>query len=150
LVITPKTGHMLALRLSPHQYDQERFVVQKKALKLTEKNLFRLGIGPGKSEKTFNYAVHNLYLRVLVENGLVGAVSFFVFLALSLWRGIKKALRLGYHDHLLSAAVTACLIGIACNSLFIDTVHWRHFWFLLALPWLNNTEMGGLIPAPKE
>ncbi len=32
--------------------------------------------------------------------------------------------------------IFASLIGLAFNSFFVDTLHWRHFWLLLALAWV--------------
>jgi len=34
-----------------------------------------------------------------------------------------------------SAALLAAWCGLLANSVFIDTLHWRHFWFLAALIW---------------
>ena len=35
----------------------------------------------------------------------------------------------------LVSVVGACLVGMLVNSLVIDTLHWRQFWFLWALAW---------------
>jgi hypothetical protein len=34
-----------------------------------------------------------------------------------------------------SAALLAAWCGVLANSLFIDTLHWRHLWLLAALIW---------------
>ena len=34
-----------------------------------------------------------------------------------------------------SAALLAAWCGLLANSVFIDTLHWRHLWFLAALIW---------------
>ncbi len=31
---------------------------------------------------------------------------------------------------------SSSLFGVLLNSFVIDTLHWRHFWLLLALPWV--------------
>jgi hypothetical protein len=34
------------------------------------------------------------------------------------------------------ALITAAICGTLLNSFTIDTLHWRHFWLLLALGWM--------------
>jgi hypothetical protein len=34
-----------------------------------------------------------------------------------------------------SAALLGAWVGIVANSLFIDTLHWRHLWLIAALIW---------------
>jgi hypothetical protein len=36
-------------------------------------------------------------------------------------------------DVFLTRVVLASLLGVLANSFFIDTLHWRHLWYLLAL-----------------
>jgi hypothetical protein len=38
------------------------------------------------------------------------------------------------------ALVAAALCGTMLNSFTIDTIHWRHFWLLLALGWMPVTQ----------
>lgn len=130
-------GRMLAMRLGDsglQNYDAVRFQTHRQALgTVMEKPL---GIGPGQSELTFLISTHNMYLRVLAENGVPGFVAFYGFVILSLWRASKRALTLAHEfDRDLFAVVSVCLLGILVNGLVIDTIHWRHFWFLLGLAW---------------
>jgi O-antigen ligase len=130
-------GRMLAIRLGHsglQNYDAVRFYTQRRALDtVVEKPL---GIGPGQSELAFQYSTHNMYLRVLVENGVLGFVAFYAFVILSLVRALKRALTLTSESNRdLFAVVSVCLLGILINGLVIDTIHWRHLWFLLGLAW---------------
>ena len=34
-----------------------------------------------------------------------------------------------------SAALLGSWLGLVANSLFVDTLHWRHFWLVAALIW---------------
>lgn len=136
IIQTPAVHHLFVDRLGFKQYDNNRFGTQKEALEETID--YPLGIGPGQSEKVFDYATHSLYVRVLTEYGIVGSLSFFLFIAISLGRAYVLALdRNGPYQgyYVLFAAL---LTGVLFNSLFVDTLHWRHFWLLLALPWMPN------------
>lgn len=109
-----------------------RFDTQAKALREIGRN--PIGIGPGMSTPKFGMEPHNLYLHTAVEGGWVGAISFYLFLLITLVRGIS---RLNSYSDLRPnlQIVLAALIGTLVQSLFIDSTHWRHLWLLLALTW---------------
>ena len=46
---------------------------------------------------------------------------------------------------LSSTALLAAWVGLLANSVFVDTLHWRHLWILAGLIWA-----GSLIPRPEE
>lgn len=95
-----------------------------------------LGTGPGSFEslspaieerlgaEIITPSAHNLYIRALAENGIFGfalLLSFFVFA----WRKDRYT-----GDNLwIKAALAALLV----NAFFIDSLHHRHLWLLLAL-----------------
>ena len=127
-------------RFEQKSYDQDRFLAQSLALEEAMASPF--GIGPGQSE-TYEgsssllrapYSPHSLYVRVIAESGWGGAVSFLVFLLLT----IRQAWWIAVTDWRyasISAVVFASLVGILANSFFVDTLHWRHFWMLLGMTW---------------
>ncbi|HZS57348.1 MAG TPA: O-antigen ligase family protein [Bryobacteraceae bacterium] len=124
---------VLAQRVSLQAYDEERFLTQAMALQAGLIN--PLGIGPGQSEVVFQYATHNLYLRLFSENGWGGFfffVSFVTMTAFRAFRGARVNTSLQQHECIL---IFSALCGALVNSLFIDSLHWRHLWVLLALPW---------------
>ena len=131
------TGQMLFTRLGSnglHDYDATRFNTQRKALDSFLNN--PVGIGTRQSEFVFQYATHNMYLRVLTENGFLGFATFFTFIALSLLRCMKLALTLkNRHWRTLFVILSSALAGLLVNGFVIDTIRWRHFWFLLGLAW---------------
>lgn len=90
------------------------------------------GRGPGQSEVWFGMSPHNLYLRVWFEHGIVGLVGLLALIVLSL----RKLCVHSRSGSTLATVILASIIGILVNSMFIDTHHWRHFWVLLAIPWL--------------
>ena len=64
-----------ANRLSLQSYDTDRFGTQLYAFRVALDT--PLGIGPGQWFRShYHHATHNLYIRVLVENGWLGALSF--------------------------------------------------------------------------
>ena len=128
-------GRMLTMRVGQgglQNYDSMRFYTHRLALETVKEK--PLGIGPGQSELVFQYATHSMYLRILAENGVLGFAAFYGFVLLSLLRASKQALtRSNDFERNLFAVVSACLLGILINGLVIDTIHWRHLWFLLGL-----------------
>jgi len=43
-----------------------------------------------------------------------------------------------------SAALLAAWCGMLVNSVFIDTLHWRHLWAFAALVWAGSRRPAGL------
>jgi hypothetical protein len=135
----PSVKAMLAVRLGQgglQGYDQIRFQTQRMALQAAIDN--PLGIGPGQAEGVFNYATHSSYMRVLSENGIFGLFCFVGFLLASTLQAVRNAcIAPSYQGRALFLAACACICGHLVNSAVVDTVHWRHLWFLLALPWIS-------------
>jgi len=109
-----------------------RFDTQANALREIGRN--PIGIGPGMSTPRFGLVPHNLYLHVAVEGGWLGALSFYLFLIITLARGLSRVNTVSALRGNLQIVV-AVLIGTLAQSLFIDSTHWRHLWLLLALTW---------------
>lgn len=125
---------LLNQRLGFQDYDVVRFKTQLKSLLLVIK--YPLGIGPGQSHSILGYAPHSLYIRTLVENGLLGIISLSYLVFSTFIRSLILCWNKNRYMKRYLVVVTASLAGLLVNSLVIDTIHWRHFWLLLALPWL--------------
>ena len=138
------TLRLLTVRLGTQglqNYDRDRFDTQRRAVEAVQKQ--PSGIGAGQSEVVFNYSTHSMYLRILAEAGVFGFIAFYAFIGLSFVRAIQMALTL--RDEVtrgIFAALSACMLGTFINGLVIDTIHWRHLWFLLGLAWWS--------PGPAE
>ena len=131
----PQISEVLSYRTEMQTYDADRFANFIAALRLGLNN--PLGVGPGQSFLTLDYATHNLYLRTFSENGVIGFLTFTAFALATLIRSLvlsQKAANLIQRS--LFALVAAALCGTLLNSLTIDTLHWRHLWLLLALGWM--------------
>lgn len=93
-----------------------------------------LGLGPGMSPSEFGIEPHNLYLHVAIEGGWLAGLSFYLFLLLTMNRGIVRS-RSSWKLQTDLHVVLAALSGILLQSLFIDSTHWRHMWLLIAMLW---------------
>ncbi len=138
-------SHLLNDRLGDnglHNYDNDRFDTQRRALETVLRQPF--GIGPGQSEVILDYATHSMYIRILVESGVLGFAAFYAFVLLSVARATRLALTL--RDRFtrdMFALVSASCFGLMLNGFVIDTIHWRHMWFLLALAWWTPKPISG-------
>lgn len=130
----PLVENLLASRLSYQNYDDSRFDMQKAAFIAGLSHPF--GIGPGQSDIVFRYSPHSLYMRLFSENGVVGILSFMLFVFISMRRSFQSYWYTKNHSSVLFLIILASLIGLAFNSFFVDTLHWRHFWLLLAFAWV--------------
>jgi hypothetical protein len=144
VINTPQVSRLFFERLQYQAYDVQRFETQRIAVSDAFK--YPLGIGPGQAETFFSYAIHNSYFRVLIENGLIAFVVFCVFLIITLLRALKLVFRGESKYRWIYPVIAATLMGLFLNSYFVDTLHWRHFWLILALPWAFSFEK----ERPKE
>lgn len=122
-------------QLTLQYYDVYRFSAQRQALEMSLVNPW--GIGPGQTFPALDYDTHNTYLRTALENGWLGFFSFTGFLLISLLNALRLSIRQGSRYRLIYISTSAILLGIVANSFFIDTLHWRHFWIILALAWID-------------
>jgi hypothetical protein len=140
----PEVRDMVSQRVTSNGlqgYDKDRFQTQHLALEAALSH--PLGIGPGQAEDAFHYSTHSSYMRVLSENGFVGEIGFVAFVLICLGRGIIMGWKTTdpYWEKIFFVA-SACILGHIVNSGVVDTLHWRHFWFLLALPWFDPAVFG--------
>lgn len=89
------------------------------------------GYGPGQSEVILQYATHNLYLRVLFELGILGAVGLVIFL-LAVGRSLLSKQPFG-KGALEGQALLASIAALLAMSLFIDSLHWRHLFVFFGI-----------------
>src|SRR6185503_7270913 len=122
----PQVAEVVSYRSELQSYDADRFANFHAALQLGINN--PLGVGPVQSFLMLDYATHNVYLRVFSENGILGFVSFVLFLFVTLVRTLLLSQRSADRSQrALFALVSAALCGTMLNSFTIDTLHWRHF-----------------------
>jgi len=131
----------LSERARLQTYDTERFGAQHSGIELATK--YPLGIGPGQFERISPISAHSTYVRALSEEGVLGLLVLLSLLLLTLAFAGRNAI-LGRDTYGIgSAALLASWCGLLANSVFIDTLHWRHFWLLAALIWAGTMRKPG-------
>jgi O-antigen ligase len=119
------------------QYDTSRFGAQASGAELATSH--PLGLGPGQFELVSDTSAHSLYVRSLAEQGVTGAAIIVALVLLTLLLAARNAVEGNDTYGIHSAALLGAWVGIAANSGFIDTLHWRHFWVVAALIWIGAT-----------
>jgi hypothetical protein len=133
VVSVTSSGGFLHERASFQVYDVERFGAQVSGIDLAAQ--YPLGIGPGQFERVSEISAHSTYVRALAEQGVLGALVFLGLMLVTLGFAARNAV-LGRSTYGIgSAALLGAWCGLLANSLFIDTLHWRHLWLLAALIW---------------
>jgi O-antigen ligase len=133
ILAQPATKSFLEERSQLQAYDTDRFATQAEALDSFVNH--PLGIGPGEVELAFDYATHSSYARTAAEYGILGLIVMFFLLILTLIR----VWRMAYAGSLLHIIALSALLGLLVNSGVVDTIHWRHFWVVLAFCWFPMT-----------
>jgi O-antigen ligase len=93
-----------------------------------------LGIGPLQFAKFFPEDPHNSYLNAFVSGGWLGGISYFTLVIVTLAVGFRW-LFVPTPWQRLYVAIYVAFVGVALESLIIDTDHWRHYFLLLGVLW---------------
>ena len=109
-------------------YDSKRFEAQHKFIDILSSTNAFFGIGPGNYELYSRIATHSLYARYIGERGLFGVSLFILFWALVLREVFNRRDK---------NFILLVLFGQLVNSVFIDSLHWRHLWLLITLAFLG-------------
>ncbi|MER9234391.1 O-antigen ligase family protein [Mesorhizobium sp. M0622] len=92
------------------------------------------GIGPLVFGKIFGEDTHDIWLKMLMDYGWLGFVSFLTLTCWTIAAGFRILLRdRPWQPYLLCAYVA--FIGNIGLGTFIDIDHWRHVYLLLGLIW---------------
>lgn len=124
VVAATDLGEFLQKRMALQSYDTHRFATHDLAVDTAMAE--PLGIGPGEwTRERFGLATHNVYLRVVVENGWLGLASFLLFCVGAIASSVRSAFR-GGPTAVTQAAIAGILIANLLESFIIDSLHWRH------------------------
>lgn len=132
-VVATGNSSLLGERAEVQAYDSERFNTQAESINVAQEH--PIGLGPGQFDVYSPTAVHSLYLRALVEQGILGMAALVAFLVATLVLALRNAVEGRDTMGIGSAALLGAWIGLLANSLVIDSMHWRHLWVLTALIW---------------
>jgi O-antigen ligase len=138
---------LLVQRTHLQRYDEERFGAQ--LFGLEQSTRYPLGIGPGQFEVLSPVSAHSLYVRALAEQGLFGLLTLLALLLVTLAFAARNAAAGRDTFGIGSAALLAAWCGLMANSLFVDTLHWRHLWLVAALIWAGSTLSGRPLPSDR-
>jgi O-antigen ligase len=130
------SGANIDERAKLQRYDEDRFATQRAGLALAASH--PLGIGPGQFEERLRIAAHSTYVRAVAEHGVLGLVTIVALMLLTLVIAFRNAM-LGRHTYGIgSAPLLGAWLAIVFASFVIDTIHWRHLWFVAALVWAGS------------
>ena len=143
VVISTGNADFVGERTGLQSYDQERFRAQREGIALGER--MPLGIGPGQYETVVQYAAHSTYVRAFAEHGLIGLAMLVGLLLTTFILGVRNAFSGRDTLGIPAAALLGAWCGLLLSSFVVDTLHWRHLWFVAALIWA-----GAMQPAVRQ
>jgi hypothetical protein len=117
-------------------YDATRFGAQSESIHWAKR--YPLGIGPGQFERYAGISVHSTYARALAEEGMAGFAVILALMIATLASAGRNAITGCDTYGIGSAALLGAWCGILVNSIFVDTLHWRHLWAVAALIWAGS------------
>jgi hypothetical protein len=90
------------------------------------------GIGPLRFGRRFTEDPHNSYLNAFMSGGWVSGFCYLTLVLVTLVKGFRFVfVRTPWHATYI--AVYAAFLGVASESLLIDSDHWRHYFLLLGV-----------------
>lgn len=102
-----------------------------------EEAMFRYDQGSDRIHQFFPWPVHNIYLNITAEIGLIGGLCFLLVCGFSLWQGIR-AMRAP--DLFLRATAIGLMTGLIAFMLIglkelgpLGSSRYRHFWLAVGL-----------------
>jgi len=120
-------------RAQLQSYDTHRFAAQARGLAVGLDHPF--GVGPGQFDVISPLSSHSLYIRSLSEQGLLGLLVIVILVVGTFAYGVRNVIS-GSDTYGISAtALLAAWCGLMVNSVFVDTLHWRHLWLVAGLIW---------------
>jgi len=135
VVAVSGSADFLATRTQFQAYDVDRFGAQRAGIALVAQHPF--GIGPGQYDLFVSYAAHSLFVRTLAEQGVLGLAIILLLLGITLFLAVDNVGRGRDTYGLGSATLLAAWSGLIVNSVFVDTLHWRHLWIVAAFIWVG-------------
>lgn len=153
LLSIPSVSTLFEQRASSQGYDEGesgRFGRQGYAFDLALEHPW--GLGP----KEFrNYRIkedpHNVYVAVLHVYGWGGGFFYYLFVLLTLWKGVAALTRPSPY-RLIMIPLVGTFTMVVGESAIIDSDHWRHYFLIAGMIWgiataIRNDERRG---APRD
>ena len=139
LFLTGSTNFLLA-RAHLQAYDTDRFQGQDESINLARTHIF--GIGPGQYLDVVGIGAHSTFMRALGEEGVLGLALVALLLLATLIFAAGNVVHGRSTFGISAVPLLALWIGLIANSIFVDTLHWRHLWLVAGLIWAGATRVG--------
>lgn len=136
----------LESRAHSQSYDTHRFSAQREGIHLAEQ--YPVGVGPGQFQYYSPLATHSTYIRILVEQGILGLVVWLALALTTLILALRNVLVGADTYGIGSAALLGSWCGLLVNSGVVDTLHWRHLWLVAPLIWAGAMRSRGTRALP--
>jgi len=148
-VILSASGSIGFLENRAHlqSYDSSRFSAQSLGWQLGWTH--PVGVGPGQFTFHSPVASHSTYVRLFAEQGFLGLLLWIALLLMTLVMALRNVVVGMDTFGIGSAALLGAWCGLIFNSVFVDTLHWRHLWVVAALIWAGaaRTALARAAPA---
>jgi hypothetical protein len=136
LLSIPTVQRLFEVRATAQNYDEGetgRFGRQGYAFELALNNPW--GIGPMEFRNLkIREEPHDAYVSVLHVYGWGGGLVFYLFIGITIWRGVSFVLRKSA-NRLLLIPLVSTFIPLCVEAAIIDLDHWRHFFLIAGLIW---------------
>ena len=113
---------------------------------------YPFGIGPLQFSKFFPEDTHNSFLNAFMSGGWLSGVTYLLLIGVTLLLSLRSQF-VAVPWSQASKVLFVTFVGLAAESLIIDTDHWRHFYMLIGAVWgvsiacSRVANANGLVPA---
>jgi hypothetical protein len=151
LLSIPKVQELFDVRAQAQNYDEGdsgRFGRQGYAFELALAH--PLGLGPYEFRNLhIKEEPHDSYVNVLHVYGWGGGLMFWLFIGLTIWRGLSFVFRPS-PNRLLLIPLISVFIPLAVEAAIIDLDHWRHFYLVGGLIWGVTAAYRKVLPGEEQ
>jgi hypothetical protein len=151
LLSIPSVQQLFDVRASAQTYDEGetgRFGRQGYAFELALQNPF--GIGPLEFRNLrIREEPHDSYVNVLHVYGWGGGLVFYLFIGITIWRGISFVARRS-PNRLLLIPLISVFVPLCVEAAIIDLDHWRHFYLVGGLIWGVTAAYTKVLPGENK
>jgi hypothetical protein len=151
LLSIPSVQRLFEVRATAQNYDEGetgRFGRQGYAFELALAN--PLGIGPMEFRNLrIREEPHDAYVSVLHVYGWGGGLMFYLFIGITIWRGVSFVLRKS-PNRLLLIPLISTFIPLCVEAAIIDLDHWRHFYLVGGLIWGVTAAYNKVLPGEDK
>lgn len=151
LLSIPTVQRLFEVRATAQNYDAGetgRFGRQGYAFELALNNPW--GIGPMEFRNLrIKEEPHDAYVSVLHVYGWGGGLVFYLFIGITIWRGVSFVLRKSA-NRLLLIPLVSTFIPLCVEAAIIDLDHWRHFYLVGGLIWGVTAAYNKVLPGEDK